>query len=64
MDRGIVCCYPMVRGKVITVLANRILGTKYFDDDWFFSGIAERKLTHMMDFIDVAVVRYSLTPSF
>lgn len=31
------------------------LGTKYFDDNWFYSGVAERKLTHIMDFIDCAI---------
>jgi protease II len=31
------------------------LGTRYFDDNWFLSGIGERKLSHVMDFIDSAI---------
>ena len=31
------------------------IGTRYFDDSWFMSGIGERKLTHVMDFIDSAI---------
>ena len=31
------------------------VGTKYFDDNWFLSGVGERKLTHVMDFIDSAI---------
>ncbi len=31
------------------------LGTRYFDDNWFLSGTADRKLTHITDFIDSAV---------
>jgi protease II len=43
MSRGIVCAYPLLRG------------TQYFDNNWFKIGIAERKLTHFMDFIDSAI---------
>lgn len=31
------------------------VGTRYFDDSWFLSGAGERKLTHVMDFIDSAI---------
>ncbi len=31
------------------------VGTQYFDDNWFLSGAGERKLTHVMDFIDSAI---------
>ena len=31
------------------------LGTKYFDDNWFYSGIGDRKLSHVTDFIDSAI---------
>lgn len=43
MSRGIVCAYPLLRG------------TNYFDHDWMTAGIAERKLTHIMDCIDSAI---------
>ena len=43
MNRGIVCAYPLIRG------------TKYFDDNWYYSGTGERKLTHIMDFVDSAL---------
>lgn len=43
MSRSIVCAYPLIRG------------TNYFDQDWLNAGIAERKLTHIMDFIDSAI---------
>ena len=43
LSRGIVCAYPLIRG------------TRYFDQDWLQSGIAERKLTHFMDLIDTGV---------
>ena len=43
LSRGVVCAYPLIRG------------TKYFDQDWLQSGIAERKLTHFMDLIDTGV---------
>ncbi|TNV73246.1 hypothetical protein FGO68_gene9908 [Halteria grandinella] len=43
MNRGMCLCYPLVRG------------TKYFDDGWYHSGIGEKKLTHVMDFIDSAI---------
>lgn len=43
MSRGIVCAYPMLRG------------TKYFDNTWYNIGVAERKLTHIMDLIDSAI---------
>jgi oligopeptidase B len=43
MNRGIVCAYPLIRG------------TKYFDDNWFLSGVGDRKLTHIMDFTDTAI---------
>lgn len=36
-------------------IGNTTLGTRYFDDNWFFSGVGERKLTHIMDFIDSAI---------
>ena len=42
-DRGIVCAYPLVRG------------TRYFDENWMLSGVAERKITHINDFIDSAI---------
>lgn len=42
-ERGIVCAYPLVRG------------TRYFDSDWLFSGVGERKRTHIDDFIDSAI---------
>jgi hypothetical protein len=31
------------------------IGTQYFDDDWFLSGVGERKMTHIMDLIDSAI---------
>ena len=31
------------------------IGTRYFDDNWLLSGIGERKLAHVMDFIDSAI---------
>ena len=31
------------------------IGTKYFDDNWYFSGVGERKFTHIMDLIDSAI---------
>lgn len=43
LSRGVVCAYPLQRG------------TRYFDDDWLKAGTAERKLTHVMDFIDSAI---------
>jgi protease II len=43
MSRGLVCAYPVLRG------------TNYFDRDWLLKGTAERKLTHIMDFIDSAI---------
>ena len=43
MSRGIVCAYPLLRG------------TNYFDQDWLTAGVAERKLTHIMDCIDSAI---------
>ena len=43
MSRGIVCAYPLLRG------------TNYFDHDWMSAGVAERKLTHIMDCIDSAI---------
>lgn len=32
-----------------------MLGTSFFDDDWLFSAAGERKMTHIDDFIDVAI---------
>ena len=43
LSRGIVMCYPLLRG------------THYLDRDWFTAGIGERKLTHMSDLIDSAI---------
>lgn len=43
MSRGLVCAYPVLRG------------TKMLDRDWLLKGTAERKLTHIMDFIDAAI---------
>jgi protease II len=43
LSRGIVCAYPLLRG------------TNFFDKDWLMAGVAERKLTHIMDFIDSAI---------
>ena len=43
MSRGLVCAYPMIRG------------TNFFDQDWLSKGVVERKLTHIMDFIDTAI---------
>ena len=31
------------------------VGTKYFDENWLYSGVGDRKLTHVMDFIDSAI---------
>ena len=42
-SRGIVCAYPLIRG------------TNYFDNDWMLEGVSERKLTHLMDFVDSAI---------
>ena len=42
-DRGFVLAFPMGRG------------TRYFDDDWFFSGVGERKETHINDIIDSSI---------
>lgn len=43
MQRGLVCAYPVLRG------------TEFFDRDWMLRGLGERKLTHVMDFIDAAL---------
>lgn len=37
------------------ILYKSALGTRYFDDNWFYSGVGERKLTHLMDFLDSAM---------
>lgn len=42
MSRGLVCAYPILRG------------THFFDQEWLEKGTSERKLTHVMDFIDTA----------
>lgn len=42
-DRGFVLAFPMIRG------------TKYFDDDWFYSGVGDRKRTHIEDLIDCSI---------
>lgn len=42
-DRGFVLAFPMIRG------------TKFFDDNWFFSGVGERKRQHIDDLIDTAI---------
>ena len=31
------------------------IGTRYFDDDWLFSGTGDRKETHFNDLIDSAI---------
>lgn len=31
-----------------------VRGTNYFDDNWLYSGVGERKLSHIMDFIDIS----------
>ncbi|CDW85180.1 oligopeptidase b [Stylonychia lemnae] len=33
----------------------RLTGTRYFDDNWFYSGAGQRKLTHVTDLIDSAI---------
>jgi protease II len=43
LDRGIVIAFPLSRG------------TRFFDDNWFFSGVAERKHVHIEDLIDSAI---------
>lgn len=42
IDRGFVWAIPQVRG------------TKFFDFDWYAQGIAENKIKHFTDFIDIA----------
>jgi len=42
LDRGFVWAIPQVRGS------------KFFDFDWYAQGIAENKIKHFTDFIDVA----------
>ncbi len=32
-----------------------LTGTRYFDDNWFYSGIGDRKESHITDFIDSAI---------
>ena len=32
-----------------------LIGSRYFDDNWFYSGIGERKTSHITDFIDSAI---------
>jgi len=32
-----------------------IRGTNYFDEDWFFSGVGDRKAQHIEDLIDSAI---------
>ena len=54
MNRGICLCYPLIRGKAVLIIIS-FIGTRYFDDNWLLSGIAERKLTHVMDFIDAGI---------
>ena len=43
LDRGFVWAIPQVRG------------TKFFDFDWYSQGIAENKIRHFTDFIDVGL---------
>jgi len=48
----------MVRGKCLLISdahCNVLLGTKYFDDNWFFSGTGERKRVHVEDLVDAAI---------
>jgi oligopeptidase B len=42
LDRGFVFAIPQVRG------------TRYFDFDWYSQGIADNKIKHFTDFMDVA----------
>lgn len=42
LDRGFVWAIPQVRGS------------KFFDFDWYAQGVAENKIKHFTDFIDVA----------
>ena len=42
------------QSKVLSYCVNG-LGTRYFDDDWFLSGMGERKKTHINDLIDSAI---------
>jgi len=43
LDRGFVWAIPQIRG------------TKFFDFDWYSQGIAENKIKHLTDYIDVAM---------
>ena len=60
-DRGLVLSFPMVRGKFLKVCLScfvtllRCLGTRYFDDNWFFSGVGDRKRVHIEDLVDTAI---------
>ena len=39
----------------MTLLNASLIGTRYFDDNWFYSGVGERKMSHITDFIDSAI---------
>eukprot|EP00347_Sterkiella_histriomuscorum_P005460 403356529 len=39
----------------LSIMQRGICCTRYFDDNWFYSGAGERKLTHLTDFIDSAI---------
>jgi hypothetical protein len=60
-DRGLVISFPMVRGKSPVVCLKHFvtlfpcLGTRYFDDNWFFSGVGDRKRVHIEDLVDTAI---------
>lgn len=54
-DRGFVLAFPMIRGKYTASVNSFFIGTKYFDDNWFFSGVGDRKRTHVEDLIDAAI---------
>lgn len=36
-------------------MINICVGTQYFDDNWFLSGVGDRKMTHVMDLIDSGI---------
>jgi protease II len=54
LNRGLCLCYPLVRGKW-PPHSMILIGTRYFDDSWYSAGVGEKKLTHVMDFIDSAI---------
>lgn len=55
LNRGLCLCFPLIRGNTTLYIFNVCTGSRYFDDNWFYSGASDRKQTHIFDFIDSAV---------